>query len=114
MQCKIELAAGGELLLTTPDGREILLQPIPTALALLQRVLYHAEQHASPLAFPTQHVINAWNKGRQIDWSAQEPAVKRRVIGDAPRSTRKAKPTLKAFGHEKKLGPDLSLIEFEL
>lgn len=118
MKCEIELAPNGSLRLTTPSGRTIDLAPVPAAIALLQRTLYHAAQHDTPTAFPTQHVIDAWNRGRAIDWSRPEPTVKRTVVEILPEPKRKSKPSLRAFKSErasrKVEGIDLATLDISL
>lgn len=90
-------------------------QVAEAAFLILRKILAHVEEHNEhPLAYPTQSILDAFERGKQIDWTNREPVVKRTVIGDVATPRRKAKPTLKAFGHEKRPPLDLSNIEFEL
>jgi len=143
MKCTVELSPSGDLIFTSPTGREILL---PFALAVtdvpwpdpendlaniwkkralqaeaahhfIRTMLLHAEEHPeTKMAYPTQHVADAFRAGKRIDWTKPEPTVVRTILGDAP-SGRKSKPLNKK---EKKAAlrkqglPDLSTLEFEL
>lgn len=110
MKCTIELAPSGSLRLTTPTGRTLDMEPTTGAVALLRRILYHAGEHGeAPMAYPTQYVLDAWARGREIDWSRREPIVKRTILGDVAKP-RKPKPSLRA--RERKV--DLSLVTFNI
>lgn len=141
MQCNIRLAPDGKLEFTTPSGRKLLipfgvvrseepwLEPdnelaaiwrkramtAEAAFTILYKMLSHAEEHAEqPLAYPTQHVVDALARNKKVDWSQREPVVVRTVLGDAPKPVRrKPKPGLKTFGHEK-VKVDLSKVVFKI
>lgn len=115
MKCEIDLEPSGNLRLSIPDGRSITLGMNVEALRLIQRILYHTAQHEDHhLAFPTQFVIDAWERGRKIDWSRREPAVVRTVVKEPvkakPASKKRRKTDMKMFN----LGIDLTKIEFTL
>lgn len=112
MKHSIELSPSGGLRLYTPTGRTLDLEANTASVALLRKILYHAEVHEhKPMAYPTQAILDAWARGRAIDWSRPEPSVLRTVIEEALAQVRKAKPSLK-IKHAAKI--DLSKVEFEI
>jgi len=119
MKCEVELGPDGCIRLHTPTGRTLDLAPVPAAIALLRRILYHAQVHEQkPMSYPTQAILDAWARGRAIDWSKPEPAILRQVVEPLPTKVRKKKPSAKAFKSERKakmLGAvDLTKVEFTL
>lgn len=140
MKCTVELD-GTDLILTAPHGRQLRiplrrgLSEVPwdependlallwrrraqiaeAGLYALQRILEHAEVHEhQPVAYPTQHVLDALLRSKPIDWTAREPVVRRTVVGDATQPARKPRPSKRIRERYEPGKIDLSKVKFTL